>query len=303
MPPETSYRICRFPTPDDEGLCLSAEDGFYQMGRRGVERLTDVQWYTRHITVPIIINGQGGNAGRMLELLDIVDAPGSDAQGQGDFPKWKQKKNSYVFQLGTREIDVLMVCCSAETAAVQIGGQFQNDVWDPWVERCQGQSAGRLLLAFSHSSVLLADAERSLDSRPESSQANASVNSAQKIYKNTLQALMSTSATALVREGRLDSWPLLFFFESDRSTLQRYSEGFDAGADLVAKRLQILLEADRPAEEEQAAARPTRRPSSGPRLGSGTLGTSPATKYQPSSAGLSGPFVVCWIPAMAGTTS
>ena len=183
LAPEIPFRICRFPVPDDDGLCLTAQDGYFQIGRRGGERLNEVQWYTHQITVPVLINGDSGNAGELLRLLDIVDAPGADAQGQGDFPRWKQRKNSYVFQLSAREIDVLLVCCSAETAAVQVGGQFQNNVWQPFVDRVQGQTSGRLLLAFSHSAEFLADAEQVLRESAPGDSVNSRTRSTKTFYK------------------------------------------------------------------------------------------------------------------------
>ena len=53
---------------------------------------------------------------------------------------------------------------------------------------------------------------------------------------------MGRSPNALVKEGELASWPLMFFFEKDDAALEKYSEGFDIGGAVVAERLCRMIE-------------------------------------------------------------
>lgn len=242
--PSAAFNICRFPstvTGQDEELRLKATDGGpYQVSREGIESFANAQWTAKQIRIPVEIGpiSVHGNASRLLNALDIIDAPGADSQAQGKLPHWKAAKNAYVFESAINEIDVLILVCSSDTSAIQLGGQFQRDIWFPWVDRCRGEGAGRLVMAFTRASIFLKEAKASLD-RQKADQvsidgyaySNSDSNFAKKLWVNAMDplAIRTASREPIISQINPETWPPIFFFDADEGELSCFREGFDAG--------------------------------------------------------------------------
>lgn len=256
--PTAAFNICRFPstvTGQDEELRLKAtEGGPYQVSREGHESFANAQWTAKQVRIPVEVGPQSihGNASRLLNALDIIDAPGADSQAQGKLPQWKAAKNAYVFEAAINEIDVLLLVCSSDTAAIQLGGQFQRDIWFPWVDRCRGQGTGRLIMAFTKASIFLKDAKAALD-RQTADQAsidsftynNSESNFAKKLWVNALDplAIRTANREPIISQINPETWPPIFFFDADESELAPFRQGFVAGSGSeIASRLCALLD-------------------------------------------------------------
>lgn len=249
--PVAPYRVCRFPVQgEDDKLRLQSHNGQYvSLGYDGTEELTTIQWNASQVRIPISLDScdKESDAFRLLSVLDILDAPGADSKEEGTYCKWKRHKNSYVFRKAVRELDVMLLVCSSNVDAIQLGGQFQDDVWKPWVDRCKGAGQGRFVLAFSHAAVLFEEAKRDLTGSPDNGPTpqNESRNFARKIWKNVLDGLTvcTENAPALVSQLDPTTWPPIFFFETPVSSLNKFSEGMEPGvADAVAAKLCELMD-------------------------------------------------------------
>jgi GTPase SAR1 family protein len=247
------YWVCRFPVKGtDDRLRLQSHNGQYvSIGFDGTEELTTIQWNARQVRIPISLDSSDNDsdAVHLLRVLDIIDAPGADSMAQDLYPEWKLQKNSYVFRDAVRELDVLLVVCSSDTAAIQLGGQFQKDIWYPWVDRCKGAGQGRLILAFSHAATFFEDADRDLAGSTETGLGplNENRSFARKIWKNVLDGLTGATASAPPLVSQLDptTWPPIFFFEKPGNALSRFSEGIEPGsAELVAAKLFDLMDSN-----------------------------------------------------------
>lgn len=266
--PSAPFNICRFPstvTGNDEELRLHAvEGGPYQVSREGHEAFSDAQWTAKQVKIPVEVGTAAthGHAARLLTSLDIIDAPGADSQAQGKLPHWKAAKNAYVFEAAINEIDVLILVCSSDTSAIQLGGQFQNDIWFPWVDRCNGEGAGRLVMAFTRGSIFLREAKKAIDrsnADPETADQsyfdNADANFAKKLWVNALDplAIRTANREPIISQINPETWPPIFFFDAEDSELEPFREGFQSGTGKkVAEELCQMLDASpgEPSESE-----------------------------------------------------
>lgn len=240
------YNICRFPDDSKDiqyGLSITAE-GRAKVTRGTGESFVDAQWLARSVSIPVDLSAipDDFEPKKILEVLDIIDAPGADSQAMGsNYQEFKLRKNAYVFKAAIRELEILLIICSSDTSAIQLGGQFQSDIWNPWVERCQEGMEGRLLLAFTKASILFDEVRRTLKGGQEVS--NEARNFAEKIIKNVLAplAVARRGQAPLVDVADPGTWPPIFFFEQSMEALAEYREGFKPGsADEVAGRLAAL---------------------------------------------------------------
>jgi|GEM_PF-1276996 len=244
---EAPYRVLRFPNDkenDDQLRVSRLDEGLYVLGWDGTEALTALQWYAKEVTVPVAAP-EGGYAGRLLSVADIVDAPGADTQKQGEYGEWKERKNNLVFTESIDRLDALLLVASANTSGAQLGGQLINAVWTPWLKRCGAQTEGRLLVIFSHAEELLKEAKELLEAEEEDDDGgNNSLSPARKIFGNVLDPLISATGSFFRRDDTT-SWPPIFFFDKDDHRLTCFREGFAPGAGAkIAERLCALL--DRP---------------------------------------------------------
>ena len=251
--PYWPYWICRFPLPKDALYRLQQRDDYFFvfLSSTGVENLAPVQWHARQITVPIIVSDldQASDVASLLRVVDIIDAPGADATSVADvglFTAWKRHKNSHVFQVAIKELDVLTVVCSAQIAAINLGAQFQEDIWEPWLERCQGSGEGRLILAFTHAVEFFESAAKSLHVASDGANTSSEDrNFARTIWKNVLGALAvpgRKSGSSLISLSDLATWPPIFFFDESHHALDNYATGIAPGTGAeVAKKLCALL--------------------------------------------------------------
>jgi hypothetical protein len=260
-----AYRICRFPVEryEDHKLWLDSNgsDG-YHVSRDGNESFSIAQWTARQVSIPVELASekQHGYAAKLLRAVDVIDAPGCDSQQVGELPMWKARKNSYVFQSAIREIDVMLLTCSSDVAAIQLGKQFQDDIWFPWLDRCQGHGDGRLIMAFTKASVLLDEAKKEVAAAEEMGEDeytkyNVGGGFADKIWANAMAPLaVHTGVTAsMITPTDPSTWPPMFFFESEDSKLDTYRDAdFKAGnAEAIATNLCNLL--DSPSFELEAS--------------------------------------------------
>ncbi|MEZ6096899.1 MAG: hypothetical protein R3C03_22205 [Pirellulaceae bacterium] len=162
----------------------------------------------------------------------------------------ESEKNSYVFQAAIREIDVMLLTCSSDVSAIQLGKQFQDDIWFPWLNRCEGQGDGRLIIAFTKASVLLDEAQKEVAAAEEMGEDeytkyNVGGGFADKIWANAIAPLtVHTGATAsMITPTDPSTWPPMFFFESDDSKLDVFRDDeFRAGNSIaIANKLCDLL--------------------------------------------------------------
>ena len=231
-----AYWVCRFPNPDvekthklviDQSGVASVTDG------ANGKPLAEVQWHAREVLVPFDLSRAPTDSfgTKTLGVLDVIDAPGADAMVQGDFPEWKRKKNGLVFEAAIRELDVLFLIASSDISAIQLGGQFQEDIWWKWLDRCRDDAdmSGRLVMAFTKSVQLFSDAERRVTG--DGSTNNEINNFATRICKNVLEGLAShrDGIPQLLRAKDPGTWPPMFFFEKDDAAMARFREGISAG--------------------------------------------------------------------------
>lgn len=231
-----AYWVCRFPNPDFEKTHrLVIDQAGIASVTEGAEGkpLAEVQWHAREVLVPFDLSRAPVDSlgTKTLGVLDIIDAPGADAMVQGDFPEWKRKKNSLVFEAAIRELDVLFLIASSDISAIQLGGQFQEDIWWKWLDRCRDDAdmAGRLVMAFTKSVQLFSDAERRVTG--DESTNNDINNFATRICKNVLEGLAShrDGVPQLLRAKDPGTWPPMFFFEKDDAAIARFREGISPG--------------------------------------------------------------------------
>jgi len=255
--PTAAFNICRFPsagTSKDEELRLTSNGGAYQVSREGEQSFSSAQWTAKQVRIPVNIGStaEHGHASRILNSLDIIDAPGADSQAQGKLPQWKAAKNAYVFKAAINEIDVLILVCSSDVAAIQLGGQFQRDIWIPWVDRCKSEGAGRLVMAFTHASIFLKDAQAAIERQRSTEEgqdyyydSNSDTNFAKKLWVNALDplAIRTPNRDPIISQINPETWPPIFFFDAHDSELAQFREGITpGGSQEVADKLCALLD-------------------------------------------------------------
>ncbi len=264
------YRVCRFPVMNkDDNFRFEEQGEHYIMGLNGHISLPELQWHAKHVRVPVVYHSQtAGLAGQILDVLDVIDAPGADSMEGGGYPEWKRAKNAQVFITATHELDVLLVVSSANVDAMNIGGQFMDNVWTPWLARCQGQGLGRVLLSITHAAYPIKKAwdllgcedwQRERIKNPDAPQPEgchhslSESNFRYKVVQNVLEPLMyGGDHTPIMNQTDLNTWPPMFFFEGKRSEL----EGFELAAnsaEATATKLIHLLDkkGEKACEDEQ----------------------------------------------------
>ncbi len=155
---------------------------------------------------------------------------------------------------------MLLLACSSDTSAIQLGKQFQDDIWHPWLDRCEGQGIGRLVIAFTKASVLLRDAQKEVIAAQEMGEEeyaryNADGSFSKKIWVNAIDPLTVRSGTSasVISPTDPSTWPPMFFFEASDVDLEpfRDDEFRSAQASAVATKLCSLL--DNPSPETESA--------------------------------------------------
>ncbi|MCS6976879.1 MAG: hypothetical protein NZM31_07715 [Gemmatales bacterium] len=232
-PDDSPFFVLRYPVKNkDHGLRLHAEGSFYYVGKSGELALTSVQYHTREVTVPLFRGDLQGHARQLLEVLDIVDAPGADPAAKGEYAEWVRHKNREVIRQGMDRLDLLLLVCSAQTAAINLSAQVQEDVLKPWVERCKYNPHGRLLLTVTHAAELLDEAKQVLKNGYSGGGVTNSV--ARKLVGNILEPLAAIrvgDVGLFEIEGEVRNWPPLFFLEHDTDRLKEYREAVTKGRD------------------------------------------------------------------------
>lgn len=241
-----AFLICRLPVDGtDSKLCIARHNGVFRISNVG-EPLPGVQWYTKQVKIPVQLeDGQSSHAAKVLKAVDIVDAPGADPPQQGAFAEWRMHKNSRVFQVATTQLDVLLIVASLNPDAAQLQYQFQQSIWKPWLQRCQGTGEGRLIVAFTHAAEAFKKSEARLaTNRNVPTSQNDDSNFARLILNNVLNVLMTPldSVQSFISPTDASSWPLILFSESKDSELEKYRAGIEPGkADLIASKLSEYL--------------------------------------------------------------
>lgn len=230
IPPKIPFNICKFPDSEfpDKYKIKVEKNGTAKIALEGGDSLDKAQWHAKEVIVSVDLSRLDTNSGsrQLLEVLDIIDAPGADSQAQGGYPDWKKKKNGYVFQTAIKNLDILLIISASETSAIQLGGQFQSDIWVHWVNRCKGAMEGRLLLAFTKATEFFNEVKERIPPNSVFSQ-NEERNFARKIMKNVIEALANYPADAgLVKTSDPLTWPPIFFFEKERERIAEYTDGF-----------------------------------------------------------------------------
>ena len=246
---ELPYNVCRFPDDNrDKLFSLRGVDNHHEIAGQydGAMPLPSVQWHTWQVVAPVnlVPGAPQGWAERVLSVVDVVDAPGADSQTQGEFPEWKRHKNRYVFERGIKELDVLLLVASSEAAGAQLGGQFQKEIWEKWLERCGTEGSGRLFLVFSRAFEFIREAATALGEEDLTS-GNENLDAAGKIWKNVLEPLATTSSgrPSLIQPQQLESWPPFFFYDKNPRQLDAYPGEIGPGEGAaVAERLVALLD-------------------------------------------------------------
>lgn len=253
------YRVCRFPATSDHYFRIAESQDFHVVDMDGVVSLTDVQWHAREARMPVAIFGHTSLAGEVLQFLDIIDAPGADSMKSSDtYSDWKRMKNSEVFKKATHTLDVLLVVCSANVDAMNIGAQFQEDIWNPWLQRCQGAGLGRMLLAVTHAGYLFKSARPLLeydDSKRERLRNPMAPgrelrpprlhesNFRQKLMRNVLEPLMiGGEESALIFQTDVTTWPPIFFFENGGDELKDFNIPDGSAEDFAQQLIQRIGE-------------------------------------------------------------
>ncbi|MEZ4389950.1 MAG: hypothetical protein R3A48_02550 [Polyangiales bacterium] len=218
-----ALRVCRFPLADDANYELEEERrGEYRVTRlrTGELRLRSLQLRACELTLRVRPPA-GTRASRIFEVLDLVDCPGADPQIEMDSARHlKAVKNHLVFRQAVSELDLLLLVCSSQPSAIRPGTQLLHGPWRHWVERCDGQMRGRVVLALTYAGDALrqcADRYREL-SRPEAErQFNTLQSLPQSVFGSVIQplrgALDEPHADAL-DPNDLRAWPPFVLIEN-----------------------------------------------------------------------------------------
>ncbi len=220
------FWVMRYPSVgrDDQVYVKKCDDAekrevCYELGRTGSIPLTSLQYHVAEVIVPFSLADLTGHTAQLLQVMDIVDAPGADPAGRGDFPDWIRNKNKEVFKLGAPRIDLLLLVSSIEVAAINLGGQMQEEILQPWRQRCQGRVLGRMAIVITHAADLFHEMQ-SGNSRRLSEDRSPT----RKIVTNILEQLENLGFLKV--DGDIEEWPPIFFVENNRTELQPYLVGW-----------------------------------------------------------------------------
>jgi len=215
--PEVSpFVVMRYPVEGrDTELYLEKQGDYYVVGKSGATPLPLVQYHAKEVMVNFHPDQLGGYARDLLRNLDVVDAPGADPAEKGTFGKWIRNKSKEIFRLGAQRMDLLLLVASVETAAIQLGGQMQDEILRPWRERCQRRTQGRLLIVITHAAQLFHDVHSELGSSVTEERSPA-----RKLVGNLLDPLANLGFLDL--DGDVNDWPPMFFIENDRRQLEPF---------------------------------------------------------------------------------
>jgi hypothetical protein len=241
--PEVSpFFVMRYPVEGrDTELYLDQQGDYYLVGRSGAIPLPQVQYHAKEVTVNFHPNQLASYACNLLHNLDVVDAPGADPAEKGTFGKWIRNKSREIFRLGAQRMDLLLLVASVQTAAIQLGGQMQEEILRPWRERCQRRTQGRLLIVVTHAAQLFHDVYSELGGSVTEERSPA-----RKLVGNLLDPLANLGFLDL--DGDLDDWPPMFFVENDRKQLEPFLPPQPIDAQRESELLNML---DRPQQEWQ----------------------------------------------------
>lgn len=244
LPPESPFFVLRYPVKNkDDRIYLTRTGHTYTLSEKGDMPLTTLQYYASEVTVSLELSNLDSHARQLLQVLDIVDAPGADPAAKGEYAEWVRHKNRVVIRRGMDRLDLLLLVCSAQTAAINLSAQVQEDVLKPWVKRCKDHPHGRLLLAITHSAELLDEAKHALERGRSANGGGHSI--ARKLVGNILEPL------AAVREGGISlfelagnvrNWPPIFFLEEKLDRLEQYRlcSGANPSTAITTKLLSLL---------------------------------------------------------------
>jgi hypothetical protein len=235
-PPSYAFAIMRYPVENqDRQIYLTAiENNCYRLARQGEFSLIEAQYHVGEVVVPLALERLSGHARQLLNILDIVDAPGADPSARPPYPEWLRYKNGEVFKQWMERLDLLLLVCSAETAAINLGGQLQDEVLRPWYERCQQHPQGRMLLVVTHSAQLLDEAWKLLAGQRTGQEDSV----ARKLVGNILAPLSNIGFFQL--ESDVQNWPPIFFIENDEGRLGEYRRDLKPDMDRKNRLYQLL---------------------------------------------------------------
>ncbi|GBD35044.1 hypothetical protein HRbin36_00148 [bacterium HR36] len=231
----SAFSVMRYPVEKtDTEVYLQKQGNRYVLSRTSSPiPLTAIQYHAAEVIVPLAPEELTGRTRQLLEILDVVDAPGADPAGRGSYPDWMRHKSQEVFRLGSPRIDLLLLVSSCEVAAVNLGGQMQAEILQPWRERCQGRTQGRLLIVITHAADLLQDV-----SGEGSRVALQERSPTRRLVGNVLEPLDNLGFLDLDAEP--DDWPPIFFVENERQQLEPFLADWSPDPTRVQRLLDLL---------------------------------------------------------------
>ena len=232
------YRLCRFPlSGKDDSLYIKKNGENYVVAEDGDISLESLQWHAREVRIPLDISQPGaGRAKDVFSEVDLVDSPGADTTYQGFFGEWKKNKNSEVFKVAVDEIDMLLLVISSNVSAINLGAQFQEDIWWPWCARCGGKGEGRLMIVFSHATEILKPAVRKLKHEDDEDDEARNDSFGRMLYKNVFLPLFAKendekNEVSILTADDISTWPPFFFYDKDCDwLLERFKGDFAPGS-------------------------------------------------------------------------
>lgn len=218
-----ALRVCRFPTADDANYELEeVRRGDYHVTRlrTGELRLRSLQLRASEVTLRVRPLPDT-RASRIFEVLDLVDCPGADPQIEADSARHlKAAKNHLVFLQAVNDLDLLILVASSQPSAIRPGTQLLRGPWRHWVERCEGQMRGRVVLALTYAGEAMrqcAERLRELDRPEHERQLNTLQSLPQSVFGSVIQPLRGALDGALadaLDPNDITAWPPFVLLEN-----------------------------------------------------------------------------------------
>ena len=218
-----ALRVCRFPTTDDANFELEEQRrGEYRVVRlrTGELRLRALQLRASEVTLRVRPPADT-RAGRIFEVLDLVDCPGADPQIEADSARHlKAAKNHLVFEQAVNDLDLLILVASSQPSAIRPGTQLLRGPWRHWVERCGGAMRGRVVLALTYAGEAMrqcAERLRELDRPEHERQLNTLQSLPQSVFGSVIQPLRGALDGALadaIDPNDIAAWPPFVLLEN-----------------------------------------------------------------------------------------